>query len=254
MKIVRAVAVLAALTATSASASIIEIAVTGVIVESYDTGVSGGAGAGFADGKEAVLTLRYDTASAPPDLYGGSDPTNSRYESCGLPGASWLGSTLSVDGAAVAGILGNGTFENCDWMDRQVDAANGYLTALDSADNSFADASRVLQEFSRIELQLAAPGDWLSLSLDSVFSIEPTCCFFSVHLLQYAFDIDAEGNSSNERGYDVFYRALPMSAVARQLDVNQVPEPSTALLLGPALLVLFALRARTGRMRHGRAA
>lgn len=251
MNVLRALAVLAVLTATSANASLIEIAITGIVVESYDTGVNGGAGLGFADGKQAVLTLRYDTATAPADLYGGSNPTNARYESCGLPGATWLGSTLSVDGAPVGGILGNGTYENCDWMDRQVDASNGYLTALDYADNSFADASGVLQEFSRVEVQLVAPGDWLDLSLDSLFSIEPTCCFFTVRQLQYAFDIDANGNPVNERGYDVFYRALPTSAVARRLDVNPVPEPSTVSLLVAALLATFALRAKYGRLRLG---
>jgi hypothetical protein len=234
-----------------ASASLIEIEVTGVITESFESGVNGGRGAGFADGQTAVMRLYYDTAVAPDDLYGGSIPNNARYEAwygplaCATaqgqyPGGSWINTSLTVDGTAVGGILPSGAYSNCDFIDKLNDSSFGYLVALDFAENFIANATQFLSESSRTELQLAAPGDWLDLALGSTFSIEPFfSSFFTVSAGNYGYEIDENGSSFNEFGTSVYYRALATLATARVIDDdNAVPEPSSLAVAALALLLL----------------
>lgn len=244
----------------TAYASLIEIEVTGVITESFESGVNGGRGAGFADGQTAVMRLYYDTAVAPDDLYGGGVPNNARYEdwygplACApvqsqYPGGSWIRSSLTVDGTAVGGFLSSGAYSNCDYIDKLNDSSFGYLVALDSAENFIANATQFLSETSRAELQLAAPGDWLDLALGSTFSIEPFfSSFFRVAIGNYGYEIDENGNSFNEFGTSVYYNALATFATARVIDdENVVPEPSSWTVAAFALLLLVV----RSRVRQG---
>lgn len=259
MKLLRLGASLLLSCVCTANASLIEIEVTGVITESSESGVNGGRGEGFADGQTAILRLYYDTATAPDDLYGGSVANNARYEAwygplaCApaqghYPGGSWIRSSLTVDGTAVGGILPSGEYSNCDYIDKLNDTSFGYLVGLDLAENLVASATQYLSETSRIELQLAAPGDWLDLALGSTFSIEPFfSSFFTVAAGNYGFDIDENGNSSNEFGTTVYYRALATFAQARVIDDNVVPEPASLPVTALALLLLVV----RSRLRRG---
>lgn len=248
----------------AANASLIEIEVTGVITESFEYGVNGGRGPGFADGQTAVMRLLYDTAVAPADLYGGLVPNNARYEAwygplaCApaqgqYPGGSWIRTSLSVDGTAVGGILPSGAYSNCDYIDKLNDSSFGYLVALDSAENLVASATQFLSEASRAEVQLTAPGDWLDLALGSTFSIEPLLgSFFSLVARNYGYEIDENGNSFNEFGTDVYYSALATIATARVIDNdNVVPEPSSLTVVALALLLLVVRsRVRQGAIQN----